>query len=91
MKHHDQNQVVVDSVYSAYTFMLLFLKKIRPGSQLGRILKAGADAEALEGLLLIGLLNLISIELRTTSSGLELLAVVEKMPYSRVLWRHSLN
>ena len=47
-KHHDQEAVGEERVYSAYTFILLFItKEVRTGTQAGQ--KAGADAEAMEG------------------------------------------
>jgi hypothetical protein len=47
-KHHDQEAVGEERVYSAYTSILLFItKEVRTGTQAGQ--KAGADAEAIEG------------------------------------------
>jgi hypothetical protein len=55
MKHHSQKQLGEDRVYLAYTFTSLLIIK---GSQdrnsdLGRNLKAGTDAEAMEGCCLL--------------------------------------
>jgi hypothetical protein len=52
-----------ESIYSAYTSILLFItKEVRTGTQAGQ--KAGADAEAMEGCSLLasspGLLSLLS-------------------------------
>lgn len=47
MKPHDQKQIVKEMVYLAFTSISLF---ITGGSQ-GRSPEAGADAEAMEGLL----------------------------------------
>ena len=51
-----KEQVGEERVYSAYTSTLLFItKEVRTGTQAGQ--KAGADAEAMEGwMLLTGLL-----------------------------------
>jgi hypothetical protein len=47
-KHHDQEAVGEERVYSAYTFILLFItKEVRTRSQASQ--KAGTDAEAMEG------------------------------------------
>jgi hypothetical protein len=47
-KHHDQETVEEERVYSAYTSILLFItKEVRTGTQAGQ--EAGADAEAMEG------------------------------------------
>jgi hypothetical protein len=51
-KHHDQEAVVEERVYSAYTSILLFItKEVRTGTQAGQ--GAGADAEAMEGCYLL--------------------------------------
>jgi hypothetical protein len=47
-KHHDQEAVGEERVYSAYTSILLFItKEVRTGTQAGQ--EAGADAETMEG------------------------------------------
>jgi hypothetical protein len=47
-KHHGQEAVGEERVYSAYTSILLFItKEVRTGTQAGQ--EAGADAEAMEG------------------------------------------
>jgi hypothetical protein len=47
-KHHDQEAVWEERIYSAYTSTLLLItKEVRTGTQAGQ--KAGADAEAMEG------------------------------------------
>jgi hypothetical protein len=47
-KHHDQEAVGEERVYSAYTSILLFTtKEVRTGTQVGQ--EAGADAEAMVG------------------------------------------
>jgi hypothetical protein len=46
-KHHDQEAVGEERVFSAYTSTLLFItKEVRTGIQAGQ--EAGADAEAME-------------------------------------------
>jgi hypothetical protein len=47
-KHHNQEAVGEERVYSAYTSILLFItKEVRTGTQAGQ--EAGADAEAMKG------------------------------------------
>jgi hypothetical protein len=47
-KHHNQEAVGEERVYSTYTSILLFItKEVRTGTQAGQ--EAGADAEAMEG------------------------------------------
>jgi hypothetical protein len=66
-----KKQVGEERVYSAYTSVLLFItKEVRTGTQAGQ--KAGADAEAMEGMFIAGLLPLaysvcFLIEPKTTS------------------------
>jgi hypothetical protein len=51
-KHHDQEAVGEERVYSAYTSTLLSSpKEVRTGTQAGQ--EAGADAEAMEGYYLL--------------------------------------
>jgi hypothetical protein len=51
-----KKQVGEESVYSAYTSILLFLtKKVRTGTQAGQ--EAGADTEAMEGCSLLACLS----------------------------------
>ena len=46
-KHHDQEALGEEMVYSAYTSILLFVtKEVRTGTQAGQ--GAGADAQAME-------------------------------------------
>jgi hypothetical protein len=47
-----KKQAGEERIYLAYTFILLFItKEVRTGTQAGQ--KAGADAEAIEGCLLL--------------------------------------
>jgi hypothetical protein len=46
-----KKQVGEERVYSAYSSILLFITKVRTGTQAGQ--KAGADAEAVEGCFLL--------------------------------------
>jgi hypothetical protein len=86
-----KKQVREKTVYSAYTSMLLFITK----ESQGRIWEAGADG----GVLLTALLSLLSYRTQDyqprdgiTHNGLSHpWSLIEKMPYSWILWRHSLK
>ena len=92
-----KKQVGEETVYSAYTSILLFItKEVRTGTQ------AGADEEAMEGCSLLAcfpcLLSLLSYRNKTTSPemapptrGPPPWSLIEKMPYSQISWRHFLN
>jgi hypothetical protein len=61
-----KKQVWEERVYSAYTFILLFIsKEVRNGTQTGQ--KAGADAEGMEGCSLLTFSACSLIEHKTTS------------------------
>lgn len=50
MKHHDRKQLGEERTYWSYaSTSLLSLKEVRDGTQEDRDLKAGADAEDMEG------------------------------------------
>jgi hypothetical protein len=97
-----KKQVGEERVYSAYTSILLFItKEVRTGTQAGQ--KAGADAEAMEGMFFTGLLPLACsacslIEPRLPAQRWSHLqgafppwSLIEKMPHSQISWRHFLN
>jgi hypothetical protein len=70
-----KKQVGEERVYSAYTFILLFItKEVRTGTQAGQ--KAGADAETIEGCSLLACLLWLAqpalIEPKTTSPDMVL-------------------
>jgi hypothetical protein len=49
MKHYDQKQLGEERVYFIHSSMKQFIKSSEGGTQAGRNLEAGADAEAMEG------------------------------------------
>jgi hypothetical protein len=64
-----KKRVGEERVYSAYTSTLLFItKEVRTGTQAGQ--EAGADAEAMEGLLPLSCSACFFIEPKTASSGM---------------------
>ena len=64
-----KKQVGEERVYSAYTFMLLFIsKEVRTGTQAGQ--EAGAGAEAMEECYLLACSACSLIEPKTTIPGM---------------------
>ena len=53
MRHHDQKQAGEESVYLTYTSTSQFITGGSQGRNSGRILEAGAGAEAMEGCCLL--------------------------------------
>ena len=95
-------QVGEERVYSAYTFILLFItKEVRTGNQAGQ--KVGADAEAMEGCSLLTCFPLACsacslIEARLPAQrwhhpqrAFPPWSLIKKMPYSWISRRHFLN
>jgi hypothetical protein len=96
-KHHDQEAVGEERIYSAYTSTLLLSpKKVRTGTQAGQ--EAGADAEAMERCFLLACSACSLIEPRLPAQrwhhpqgDLPPWSLIEKMPCSWISWRHFPN